>query len=388
MSLRISCIGAGPAGLYFAILAKLRDPGNDVKVYERSAEGSAAGWGVTFTPDLVHQLHANDGESAREIEGAAFRWRDQFVCIRGEQVRYDGGVDICNLNRPQIVQILAARARALGVHVEYGTEIASRAQLPHADVIVASDGAGSRLREESEAFGTSTRVMQDKYIWLGTDKPFDAFAYHFTETSHGWIWASSYGVRSDLSTFVVHCGARTWASLGFDTMTTADSLTLVSDLFKEQLAGHRLMGQVSDESNAHWRSSRTVTNKRWQDGTMVLVGDSAHATHFSAGLGTTLAIEDAIALADNLGRHASVGKALQEYERQRTAEIRRHQAQARRSGRWFADISRCIDRNPDQFATLLHARRSALQPVLPPLAYYHLRQFRRRVAPVARAVIH
>jgi len=149
-------------------------------------------------------------------------------------VPYDNVVEICNLNRPHIVAILASRARALGVRIEYEAEITSRAQLPDADVIVAADGAGSRMREESGLFGTTTRVTPDKYIWLGTDKSFGTFSYHFTPTSHGWIWASSYGMRSELSTFVVHCGAATWAGLGFDTMTTADGLALIGDLFRDR----------------------------------------------------------------------------------------------------------------------------------------------------------
>jgi 2-polyprenyl-6-methoxyphenol hydroxylase-like FAD-dependent oxidoreductase len=385
--MRIACVGAGPAGLYFSILAKRRDPRSDVTVYERSAADCADGWGVTFAPGLVRRLRANDDESAREIERAAFRWRHQFVCIRGERVSYDNGTEIYNLNRPRVVQILASRARALGVRLEYGAEVASRAQLADADIIVAADGAGSTLREESGVFGTTAHVAPDKYIWLGTDKLFGNFSYHFTQTSHGWIWASSYGVQSDLSTFVVHCGAQAWAGLGFDTMTAADGIALIGELFKEELMGHRLMGQLTEETNAYWRSFRTVVNERWQDGTVALIGDSAHTTHFSAGLGMTLAIEDAIALADSLGRHASVGRSLREYERQRMAQVRPHQAQAGRSGRWFAGISRYIDQEPARFATLLHARRSALQPLLPPSAYYHLRQARRRVAPIVKAAI-
>jgi 2-polyprenyl-6-methoxyphenol hydroxylase-like FAD-dependent oxidoreductase len=386
--MRIACVGAGPAGLYFAILAKLRDPRGDVTVYERTAEGRADGWGLTFAPGLLRKLHANDPESAREIEAAAFRWHEQFVCLRGEQVRYVSGMDIYNLNRPHIVQVLANRARALGVRVEYGAEVASRAELPDADLIVAADGAGSRMRAESGAFGTTTYVTPDKYIWLGTDKPFGTFSHHFTQTSHGWIWASSYGVRSDLSTFVVHCAERTWAGLGFDAMPPADGLALIGDLFKDELTGHRLMGQVTDETDATWRSFRTVVNRHWQDGKVVLIGDSAHTTHFSAGLGTTLAIEDAIALADSLGRYSAVGQSLREYERERTAQIRRDQAQALRSGRWFTDINRYINQEPARFATLLHARRSAIQPMLPPTAYYHLRQVQRHVVPIVKAVVH
>jgi 2-polyprenyl-6-methoxyphenol hydroxylase-like FAD-dependent oxidoreductase len=383
---RITCVGAGPAGLYFSVLAKLHNPECDVTLYERSISKSGYGWGVTFGPELVQKLYGNDPESAREIEDATLRWRDQFVHIRGERISYDGGVDVYNLNRPRLVEILAARAQQLGVCIRYGEEITSPAQLPDADLIVASDGVHSQIRQEAGNFGTEVAQSHDKYIWLGTDKPFAAFAYYFLETDCGWIWASSYGVQSGLSTFVVHCAPETWAGLGFDIMSTRDTLSLIGDLFMEQLMGHRLMGQVDDETNTRWLSFRSVSNRRWYDGNVVLIGDSAHATHFSAGLGTTLAIEDAIALADNLGRYDSLEVALQAYDSQRRAEIRRAQYQARLSSQWFANISRYIDLKPNQFTILLHARRSPLLPQLPPRLYYVLRQVRRQLMPIVKAI--
>ena len=74
--------------------------------------------------------------------------------------------------------------------------------------------------------------------------------------------------------------------------------------------GHRLMGQVGDEANARWLSFRNVSNQCWHVGNIVLAGDSAHTTHFSAGEGTRLAIDDAIALAENVQRYANLEKAL------------------------------------------------------------------------------
>lgn len=391
--MKVACVGAGPAGLYFAVLAKRRGIASELTVYERNPEKSGYGWGVTFGPELLRELHRNDPESARDIDDAAFRWRDQFVDIRGERVTYDGGVDVYNLNRPRLVEILAARARQLGVSVRFGEEITSPAQLPDADLIVAADGVSSRLRQASGNFGTEITESQDRYIWLGTDKPFRAFAYHFLETDHGWIWASTYGAEAGLSTFVVHCAERTWAGLGFDTMPIPDCLTVLGDMFKEQLDGHRLMGQVDDPANARWQSFRTVTNERWHDGNVVLAGDAAHTTHFSSGLGSTLALEDAIALAGNLehrpegsaapGGPDSLGAALAAYERQRQAEIAHGQKQARFSGRWFSEIDRYLDLEPRQFATLLHSRRSALVPALPPRLYYQLHKASRQ-APVLR----
>lgn len=199
-----------------------------------------------------------------------------------------GDEDIYNYNRPDLVGVLAARAQRLGVRIEYDHEVLSASQLPEADLIVAADGVNSRIRQENGNFGTDIRLSHDKYIWLGTDKVFDTFAYHFIRTGNGWLWASTYRVGSELSTFVVHTSPGTWTALGFDMMPIRDSLSVLEELFKDQLEGHRLLGQVGDETNARWLSFRNVSNQRWHDGEVVLAGDSAHTTHFSTGDGARL----------------------------------------------------------------------------------------------------
>jgi 2-polyprenyl-6-methoxyphenol hydroxylase-like FAD-dependent oxidoreductase len=241
----------------------------------------------------------------------------------------------------------------------------------------------SRVRDEVGGFGTGTHVSQDKYIWLGTDKPFRAFGFRFVQTECGWIWAASYGIQSELSTFVVHCSAQTWACLGFDAMTAAQSLSALQEMFREQLSGHRLMGQIDDHLNARWQSFRTVTNKRWHQGNVVLLGDSAHTTHFSTGEGTTLAIEDAIALAESLDRHDDLETALSAYERQRRGKVRLSQDFARRSEEFFANIDRYAGLEPREFAVLVHERRSSLVPLLPPRFYYQVHKASRE-APILR----
>ena len=62
------------------------------------------------------------------------------------------------------------------------------------------------------------------------------------------------------------------------------------------------MDEFSDGMDARWRNFRTVSNERWHHGNVVLVGDSARTAHFTVGLGTTLALEDVIALAGQLRR--------------------------------------------------------------------------------------
>jgi 2-polyprenyl-6-methoxyphenol hydroxylase-like FAD-dependent oxidoreductase len=383
---RITCVGAGPAGLYFSILAKLRDPQHDITVYERRDAGCGYGWGVSFGPDLIRKLNAYDPESAREIEDATLGWRDQSVDIRGECVTYNGTSDVYNINRPRLVDILGARAHRLGVQVRYGEEITSPAQVPDSDLIVAADGLNSKVRQSVAGFDTARVPTTDRYIWLGTERPATAPVYHFISTECGWIWSCIYGVRSGLSTFVVHCSQETWSAFGFDAMPISESISLISDIFKEQLDGHRLIGQVGDENNARWLSFQSVHNRRWHEGNVALIGDCAHGTHFTAGLGTTLAVEDAIALVDNLHSHDGLESALQAYGAQRSAEVSPFQQQARLSGQWFNDIDRYIDLRPSQFATLMHARRSTLLPRLPPRLYYVIRHTRQTLVPVVKAI--
>jgi 2-polyprenyl-6-methoxyphenol hydroxylase-like FAD-dependent oxidoreductase len=369
--LRIACVGGGPAGLYFALLLKLREPWHDITVFERSAPGVARGWGVVFWGDLLEKLYSTDPESAREIEQASFGWDKMVVDVQGEQVMYPPSRGY-GIKRQRLLEILARRALAVGVHIEFDHEVTAPSQLPECDLIVACDGVNSRIRNETKGFQTNVQLGENKYIWLGTDKIFKAFSFPFVHTDSGWIWAHAYGVGAESSTFIVECPAETWAGLGFDTMPHEDCLAVLEKIFEGSLDGYQLIGQTSGETNAQWLNFRTVTNKHWHDGKIVLAGDAAHTTHFAIGSGTRLAIEDAIALADNLQRHGEVKPALEAYERERQAAIAGPQIAARLSAQWLENVDRYIGLKPRQFATLVRRRRSPLLPHLPPRLGYWL----------------
>ena len=391
---RVACVGGGPAGLYFALLMKLRDPGHDITVYDRSAADSTFGWGVTFGGDVLERLYGSDPRSAQEIDQAAFRWVSQFADVQGKQRQHAEG-DGYSINRQRLLDILADRARGLGVHLEFGQEVTALSQLPEVDLIVACDGVNSRIRNEAGNFRTDVRLGINKYIWLGTRKVFKSFMYCFVRTSSGWVWAYAYGIDAKSSTFIVECSPETWTGLGFDTMSRDDSLSLLEKLFERHLDGHQLVGQVRDGAGVRWLNFRTITNHRWHDGKIVLTGDAAHTTHYSIGWGTKLAIEDAIALAENL-QHYGLKVALQSYERQRQAALLQPQSEARLSAQWFENISRYIDLKPQQFSMLLHGRRSPLLPHIPPRLYCQLlgttekfivlRELRSRIGPKVKSI--
>jgi 2-polyprenyl-6-methoxyphenol hydroxylase-like FAD-dependent oxidoreductase len=393
---KIACVGGGPASLYFSILMKLQDPSHDITVHERNPAGSTYGWGVTYWAGLLDKLREGDPASALAVSEDSVSWSDGVAHVGGRTTVHPGDEGF-GIGRRRMLELLAERARSLGVRVEYESEIAAD-RLPDADLVVAGDGVNSALRERHAAhFGSEISVGRNYYVWLGTTKVFDSFTFSFVETDHGWIWCYAYRFSDDRSTLVIECSPRTWTGLGLDEASEADGLALLEKLFAGLLNGHGLIGRAQPDGTAQWLTFRTLTNRTWHRGNLVLLGDAAHTTHYSIGAGTTLALEDAISLAEALREHTDLETALTRYERQRQTELLPVQSAARHSAQWYENLPRYIRLPPAQMFALLGQRHSPLLPYVPPQLYYRidraagrleaLRRFKRWLGPkVARGV--
>ncbi|HET9382116.1 MAG TPA: FAD-dependent monooxygenase [Streptomyces sp.] len=378
MRVKVVCVGGGPAGLYLAILLKRQDPSHDITVRERDPEGSTYGWGVTFWRGLLDELRARDPESARALAEASVRWSDGVAHVRDLTVRHSGDEGF-GIGRHRLLGVLAARARRLGVHLEFEHATGPDGLPADADLVVAADGVHSALRTRHAGhFGTRITTGRNRYIWLGTGKVFDAFTFAFVETEHGWIWCYGYGYeggdgqRPGRSTCVVECAPGTWTGLGLDRACEAEGLALLEKLFAGVLDGHPLIARSGD-IRAQWLTFPTLTNRTWHRGNLVLLGDAAHTTHYSVGAGTTLALGDAIALADALRDPATeLPRALSAYERRRMAALLPVQSAARYSAQWYEHLTRYIDLPPERMFALLGQRHSPLLPYVPPQLYYRL----------------
>lgn len=374
--MRVTCVGGGPAGLYFSILMKARDPSHEVTVLERSPAGTTYGWGVVFWDDLLDQVRATDPETARQLAAHAFRWNGEQLVAGDEQPVYIPGHGY-GIGRQRLLDLLSERAEALGVDIRFEQELVDLAELGDAGLVVGCDGVNSRVRQLlRDRFSPRVQVGRNKYIWLGTSKVFDVFTFAFVETSAGWIWCHAYAFDDDTSTFIVECAPETWAALGFDRLGDAQSLELLERLFASQLDGRPLWAK----GPARWLEFRTLTNDRWHHGSVVLMGDAAHTTHFTIGSGTKLALEDAIALAAELETAEALEPVLEAYEQKRKTSLRPRQTDARFSARWFEEVPRYAGQDPIRLFALMHERRSPLLPRIPPGLYYRLHQATHDVA--------
>jgi anthraniloyl-CoA monooxygenase len=374
---KIACIGGGPAGLYFAISMKLRDPAHQIEVFERNAPGVTFGWGVVFSDQTVENLTANDPESAKTIAGEFAHWDDIDVHIRGETIT-SGGHGFIGIDRKRLLEILQGRARELGLALHFEAECdPADPRWSDYDLVIASDGINSRFRDaNARAFGVDVDVRANKFVWLGTSKVFDAFTFAFEETEHGWIWAHAYRFAPDCSTFIVECSEATWRNFGFDRMDQGEVIAACEKLFAKYLDGHSLMSNAAHlRGSAVWLNFKRIKCERWASGNVILLGDAAHTAHFSIGSGTKLALEDAIKLAEVLngvasspafagegdhpkggGGGLSIEAALDEYQAERSLEVLKLQNSARNSTEWFETLHRYLHFEPLQFAYSLLTR--------------------------------
>ena len=359
--MKIVCAGGGPAGLYFAISAKLRDAGHEITITERDPPGATYGWGVVCQDNLLDRLYRNDHESAEKIRAAAALWQEQEVILRGDQVAYLPGYGF-SVSRARLLDVLTRRAADLGVGIHHHTGVEDVAAFADADLVVAADGANSRVRQlHGDAFGTTLTYGRNPYIWLGTEKVFTSFTFAFEETPAGWIWCYGYPTSTGLSTFIVECPPETWQGLGLDSAGDEDGVRLLEKIFERALDGHALISRSRGEP-ARWLRFAQVTNRTWQHDNVVLIGDAAHTTHFTMGQGTRLAVTDAMTLARLLSQHETVPGALGVFDREGRAALRRIQAAARTGAAWFEHVDRYVDRDVVDFAYAMSGRQGSARP--------------------------
>jgi len=352
---KIVGVGAGPAALYFSILAKREHPEWDITLLERNARDNTFGWGVVFSDETLGNLFDADPPTHAAITRDFAHWNEIDVHYRGEVIR-SRGHGFSGIGRQRLLDILGARAQELGVAVRYESEVGDpKALAAECDLLLGADGIRSGVRAAwADEFQPSLDQRRCMYTWLGTTKLFDAFTFIFAEHPDvpGAIFqVHAYRFDTQHSTFIVECDERSWRDAGLHEMPFDDAVRWLEALFAPWLDGHPLL-----QNRSSWVRFATVRNARWSVGNVVLLGDAVHTAHFSIGSGTKLAMEDAIALAESFREGRDVPAALAHYEAARRPMTERIQKAAQDSLTWFEQVRRHRAMEPAQFAFSLLTR--------------------------------
>lgn len=364
--MKVLCVGGGPAGLYFSILMKLADRNHEVMVLEQNRPEDTYGFGVVFSDATLKELSDADRDTYLEITRAFHHWDDIDIHYRGERLA-SSGHGFSGISRTILLKILEDRCAELGVELRHGAEVDSVSTFGEADLVVASDGVNSWVRGQyKKSFSPTIDQRSNRFVWLGTTKPFPAFTFYFRSTEHGLWRVHAYQYRDDgnlreptiepvsetVSTFIVEATESTWRAAGMDSASEEETTQYLENLFAEELGDHSLIANQSE-----WRQFPTVRNDSWHHNNVVLIGDAAHTAHFSIGSGTRMAMIDAIALRDALIEHeCDIRPALAAYELERRPEVESLQRAAQASLEWFEGMERFMNTEPLQFAFNLITR--------------------------------
>lgn len=352
----VACVGGGPAGLYFSILTKKRQPDREVIVFERNRADDTFGFGVVFSDATLERLAAADRETHDEIVSRFFHWDDIDVFVEEHGVSKlaarSRGHGFSGISRRTLLDILTRRARALGVTLHHETEVTPEQAEAAGALVVVADGANSAFRDARAAdFGPHVDFRPNRFVWLGTTFPFEAFTFYFKNATAGLFQVHAYRYEEGQSTFIVECSDETFRKTGLREDDEQGTKAYLEKIFAAELAGHPLL-----LNRSIWRRFPVIRNDRWHRGTTVLLGDAAHTAHFSIGSGTKLALEDAIALHESLDRCTTIEEGLSAYERERRPVVESLQRAAQVSLEWFETTDRAMRHDPLTFSFSLLTR--------------------------------
>ncbi len=356
--MQIAIVGAGPAGLYAAYLIRRARPDISLRVIEQNPPDATFGFGVVFSDQALSFLREDDPETHDVIVPHMQRWSDIILNHDGESIRLDG-IGFAAIGRLHLLQLLQARAASAGIEPEWNRHLDNLDALQGADLIIGADGLNSLVRQsDPRAFGESLSHLNNRFVWYGVDREFDALTQTFRRHDGGFFNAHHYRYAPGKSTFIVECDAPTFERMGFADMSEARSKACCEAIFADQLRGTPLTGNRSI-----WRQFPKLWNESWYAGNRVLVGDALHTAHFSIGSGTRLALEDVIALVKALKAHDfSLPGALPAYQEARKPVVEKIVRAANASADWYENFASHMTQDPWRFAHAYLQRSGRITP--------------------------
>ena len=211
--MKVHVIGGGPAGLYFAILMKkawprrrhhrlrAQPPGRHVRLRRRVLRPDAR------PPSRPTTARATARSSAISPTGTTSR-----STSRARRTA-SAATASAAARASTLLQISAAeRARALGVAAQVRDRSSTRASRR-----IRGRRPGGRRRRHQLAhprgvrrdhFAPSIDLRPNKFAWMGSTRPFDAFTFFFRETEHGIFIAHCYQYEPGRSTWVIETRPR------------------------------------------------------------------------------------------------------------------------------------------------------------------------------------
>jgi 2-polyprenyl-6-methoxyphenol hydroxylase-like FAD-dependent oxidoreductase len=178
------------------------------------------------------------------VASAAFHHWDDIDIFRGAEHVRSRGHGFAGVSRRGMLQILTARAAELGRRVRHHAELVDPESVRDADLVLVADGVSSGVRNRyAQHFGPQIDWRPNRFAWLGTTMPLDAFTFYFDEDAHGLWRVHAYQYEPGQSTFIVEATGDTWTRTGLPEADDAATVAFCERLFAHRLQGHQARRQ-------------------------------------------------------------------------------------------------------------------------------------------------
>jgi 2-polyprenyl-6-methoxyphenol hydroxylase-like FAD-dependent oxidoreductase len=310
-------VGAGFAGL--AAACALSQRGWSVRVHERADQLRTTGAGIYIYENGLRVLSAV-GAYDEAVKTAPFSHtrevrdeRNRLIAIH----RWPNSDRVFSVVRQQVIDALASAARRAGAEIVTGSEalaatpsgdlIMTSGRKLAADLIVASDGANSKLRDSLDLIA-KRKYLPDGAIRMLIDRRAADDNYDLGTTIE--YWAASrrvlYTPCSDSKIYV--------AMTMLDTDAVAKSLPIRTQAWGRWFPHLQpLLDRLGEQGR--YDRFEFIKLKQWSSGCVAIVGDAAHALPPNIGQGGGCAMMNALSMAVYLDRTNDVPSALAAWER-------------------------------------------------------------------------
>ncbi|WGM45922.1 Salicyloyl-CoA 5-hydroxylase [Brevundimonas sp. NIBR10] len=339
--MKIGIVGAGPAGLYLALILGKRLPGASIDVYEQNPRDATYGFGVGLNSSSWGRMRMADEASHDEIMRSAYFGRHQLLGHRGERILVERDGYGAGIGRLTLLGILKRHAEAAGARIHYDVRLEGLDRFADCDLVVGSDGSNSIVRRAHEAeFGTRSRTLTNRMAWYGSDRHYAPPFLIFKKTEFGYFWSVGYAHTELTSTFVAECDDEAWRRSGLGEMSHDEQVAFSTAMFAEELDGGNLI-----TNNSIWRALTMVEVDNWSVGNRVLIGDALHSPHPTIGSGTRMAMDDAVTLAFSIIENPNdVDAALATFRKVREPAKAKLVEARDRSIAWYENVGEIADR--------------------------------------------
>jgi 2-polyprenyl-6-methoxyphenol hydroxylase-like FAD-dependent oxidoreductase len=314
---RAEVVGAGFAGL--AAACALAQRGWSVRVHERADQLRTTGAGIYIYENGLRVLEAL-GAYADAVATAPFAHTREVRDDRNRVVsvhRWDRSSRVFSIVRQQVINALAASAKRYGAEIVTGSEAVAASpsgelaladgRRLHADLIVASDGTSSKLRD-SLGLLAQRKALADGAIRLLIDKSGEERASDEAGKTIEYWSGSRRVLYTPCSQDQIYV-----ALTMLDNDAVAKSVPLQKDAWISWFPHLRdLIGRLGDDGR--YDRFELIRLKRWSSGRVAVTGDAAHALPPNIGQGGGCAMMNGLSLAVFLDRLNDVPSALAVWE--------------------------------------------------------------------------